>query len=190
MNPAHRFTMLGRQQLSLQEGIQLLGQIQRELGSHATAARAWGSVALMAQASLVPLNIIVNSLPLSPAKTAFDLFTHVLRACTTGDAAWRGDGRGATVPWAFEAAKRAIEHELKKKGAADLVPGAGILLGLAEDSMALVESAQAVSEGSSEMRRLARQMQQRIDAMRRKLTALGTERAQAADLLLLRQRTA
>ncbi len=190
MNPAHRFALLGQQQLTLQEGIEMLEQIQRELGRDIASAGSWGFVAVMSQACAVPLNIIVNSLPGSPAKKAFDVFTHVLRTYATGSAAVRGDKSGTAVPWAFEAVKRAIEHQLKKSGGADMIPGVGILLGLAEDGMALVEAAQKVNEGSSEMRGLAGQMQQRIDAARRRLNAVGVERARALDAVLLRQRTA
>jgi hypothetical protein len=190
MNPAHRFAQLGRQQLSMQEGIEMLQQIQRELGQDTAAADAWGFVAVMAQACAVPANIIVNSLPGSPAKKALDVFNHALRLYATSSAAQRRDWKGAGLPWAFEAVKQAVQHEMTKAGAKDLVPGVSILLGLAEDGLALIEAGQMVSDGSAEMRGLARRMQQRIADAQRRLMALGLERARAHDALQVWTRTA
>lgn len=190
MNPAYRFQQLGHRQTTLAQGIDMLEQIQRELGQDRATADAWGLVTLLSQACAVPLNAIVNALPPSPAGAALDAFNDRLRAWASGAALAHGEVGDASLPWGFEMVRYYAQKELSKKGAAHLVPGAKILLGLAEDGWALFGIAQTVSAGQAEMRSLASQMQRRIDLARRQWLELGIERARLLDEALLMQRTA
>lgn len=186
MNPAHRFAMLGRQQLTLQEGIAMLEQIERELAADIASARAWGLTAVLSNVSLVPLNIIVNSFQLGNAQSLYQAFARTLYEHTAASGT-RGEGHLMTV---LAALRAAVVQELIRKGLTSQVPGANILFGLAEDSVAMMQAVQTVHAGSRELRHHGEAMRQRIERTRRQLLALGIERARVHDALQIWNRTA
>src|SRR3954454_16434092 len=78
MNLMQKFEALGRKQLALQEGIQLLQDAQFDLRKARGAADAWGITAVMANVTLVPLNCIVNAFELKAANSAYQAMVHAL----------------------------------------------------------------------------------------------------------------
>lgn len=186
MNPAHRFAMLGRQQLSLQEGIALLEQIQRELAADTASARAWGLTAVLANVALVPLNIIVNSFQLGTAASLYQAFARALYKEVAASGT-RADGHLMT---ALAALKAAVEQELRRKGLAAQVPGANILIGLAQDSLAMLKAMQQVQAGEADMHRQAAALRLRLQRARQQWQALGIERARVHEALQTWNRTA
>jgi hypothetical protein len=186
VNPAHRFALLGRQQLSLQEGIAMLEQIQRELEADRASAKAWALTAILANVTLVPLNVIVNSFQLGTAASLYQAFARTLyqKVAASGT---RGDGHVMT---ALAALKTVVAQELQRKGLASQVPGANILIGLAEDSVALLQAVQTVQAGNSEMAQQAEALRQNLARARRQWAALGIERARAHDAMEVWNRTA
>ena len=190
MDPATRFWQIGQRQLALQEGLDLLRQAELELLRDMAGADRWAFVALAAHACQVPLNVVVGGLQLGALRPVFDGFGHALRAAVTADAARRGQWAGAALPHAFWALQQGIGQALARKGAAYAVPGANILLGLAEDSFALLQAAQDVSRGRDEMQQLRRQLQRSIHTTLRQMTVLGVERNRALERMQLRMRAA
>ena len=71
MDLVRQFEILGSKQLAIQEGMDLLRQIQQELVRNKTAADVWGFTAVMANLTIIPLNIIVNAFELKAANSAY-----------------------------------------------------------------------------------------------------------------------
>lgn len=186
MNPAQRFALLGRQQLSLQEGIALLEQIQRELAADTARAKAWGLAAVLADVTLVPLNVVVNSFQLGTAASLYQTLARTMYQQLAASGT-RADGK---LMAALAALKTAVEQELRRKGLAAQVPGANILIGLAQDSLAMMQTVQQVQAGEAELHRQAAALRQRLERARQQWRALGIERARAHDALQVWNRTA
>lgn len=186
MNLAQQFDLLGRKQLAVQEGIQMLGGIQRELAQTRASADAWGLTAVLANATLIPLNVIVNAFELKTANTAYQILVRQLYG-KFGQSGTRLDGHAKT---ALAVLRQAIVGELKRKALADQVPGVNILIGLAEDSIAAWQTAQRVQSGQQEMTALAVNLERTVLAAQRQLQRMGIERAQLLSRLQLHARTA
>ena len=76
------------------------------------------------------------------------------------------------------------------KGMTDYVPGVNIIVGLAEDSLALWKAVQMVSSGNQETKAIARQLNHKINALNRELINIGITRAQLYDRMKELSRTA
>lgn len=181
-----QFHMLGRKQLAFEEGIALMRQTQVELGHSIARAESWGMTAILSNIALVPLNCIVNAFQLKTAKSLYEVLVH------QAFARYAASGK-RTEGWqahALSLLKDAIVSELKRKGLTDYVPGVNILIGLAQDSMAALQVAEKVGEGSSELRALAVRLDLRIAAATAQMNRLGIQRAQILDRIQLYSRTA
>jgi len=174
MNFAQQFEILGRKQLVIQEGIDLLRQVQAELRRSKVSAEGWSMAAILANAALIPLNCVVNAFELKAANTAYQALVRQLYG-QFGKSGSRLDGHAKT---ALSALKQAIIEELKRKAMTDFIPGVNILVGLAEDSMALWRAVQLVTSGNREMQALVQSLDKKIDAATRELIQLGIKRAE------------
>jgi hypothetical protein len=186
MNLALQFEMLGRKQLAIQEGIDMLQQTQIDFYRARAAAKAWGLAAVMANFTLIPLNVIVNAFELKAANTAYKIFVRQLYG-TFGKSGTRLDGQAKT---ALSLLKQAIIEELKRKGMTQFVPGVSILVGFAEDSMAAWRAVQLLDSGDREMSMLASNLERMIATANRQLLQLGIERAFILDRGQVHMRTA
>lgn len=111
MNFVQQFEMLGRKQLAIQDGISLLNQIRIELSQARATADAWGTAAVIANVTLIPLNVIVNALELKAANTAYQVLVRQLYG-KFDKSGTRLYGQAKT---ALSLLKQAIIEELKRK---------------------------------------------------------------------------
>ncbi|WP_024297127.1 hypothetical protein [Methylomicrobium lacus] len=186
MNLVQQFEMLGRKQLAIQEGIDLLRQIQIDLSRARAAADAWGVAAVMSNVTLIPLNIIVNAFELKAANTAYQVLVRQLYG-KFGKSGTRLDGQAKT---ALSLLKQAITEELKRKAMTEFVPGVNILIGLAEDSMAAWQAIQLVDSGSREISIRANDLERKIVIANQQLMQLGIKRADILGRMQVYGRTA
>lgn len=186
MNYVQKFEMLGRRQLEIHEATIMLQQIQDELSSHPTFATAWGATAVLANAVIIPLNVVVNAFELRAASSAYQMLVRQLYG-KFGKSGSRVDGHAKT---ALSLLKQGIISELTRKSLTTYVPGVNIIVGLAEDSLAALQAAQLVNVGNSEIALLAASLNARISAANHQLIQLGARRAEILALMQLRERTA
>ncbi|MGM9480331.1 hypothetical protein ACS5PN_03965 [Roseateles sp. NT4] len=184
---AHQFAMLGRKQLAIQEGIALLQSAQMDLASARASASAWGIVGVMANVTLIPLNVIVNSFELKGASSLYQVVVHELYGKFAKSGTRLEDGHVKTM---LSLLKQGIVAELKRKAMTDYIPGVNILVGLAEDSYAAWQAAALVESGNREIAALAVDLDRKIRAASQQLIQLGIKRAEILDRLQIAARTA
>lgn len=185
MNFAQQFEMLGRKQLAIQEGIDLLNQIRVELSRTRASAEVWGMTAVLANVTIIPLNIIVNAFELKAANTAYQFLVRQLYG-KFGKSGTRLNGHTKV---ALSLLKQAIMEELKRKALTEFVPGVNILVGLAEDSVAAWQAIQLVESGRHEISSRARALDTKILIANHQLVALGVKRAELLSRLQTFART-
>jgi hypothetical protein len=174
VNFLRQFQTLQNKQLALQEGVALLEQARRELQQSRAVANAWGLTAVLANATLIPLNCIVNAFELKSANTAYQLLVRTLY----DKFARSGTRLEGPAKNALSMLKKAIVDELKRKALTDLVPGVNILVGLVEDSAALMQVTMVVDAGGRENASLAADIDRRLADFSRRLAQLGIEHAE------------
>jgi hypothetical protein len=186
MNFANEFRKLGEKQLGLQGAIDLLTQVQNELGQAKASADKWGMVAVMSNVTLIPLNAIINSFQLSAAKSVYQELVRKLYG-KFSQSGTRVDGHGKLL---LSVTKEAIVSELKRKGLTAHVPGVNILVGLAEDSLAAWQAIQMVESGNREMNARAAAIERQIAQARMQLQKLRIQHAELLDKADIYSRTA
>ena len=186
MDLVSQFQMLGRKQLAIQDGIDLLRNIQVDLSHARSAADAWGTIAIMANVTLIPLNVIVNAFELKGANSLYQTLVRQLY----GKFARSGTRLDGHAKAALSSLKQAIVDELKRKALTDYVPGVNILVGLAEDSLAAWQAIQLVDSGTREISARAADIERKVVAARHQLIQLGIKRADILSRLQTQTRTA
>ncbi|MBI5276012.1 MAG: hypothetical protein HY854_06075 [Burkholderiales bacterium] len=186
MNLAHQFQRLGSKQLAIQEGVQLLRQLQNELASVRATADAWGTTAIIANVTIIPLNIIVNAFELKAANGLYQSLVRQLYG-KVGKSGTRIDGSWKT---ALGLLKQVALEELKKKGMSQFVPGVNILVGLSEDSLAAWQAIQLVQTGNQEIHTQAQSIERKIAAAIGQVLEIGVRRAEILERMQVIQRTA
>ncbi|GEO04185.1 hypothetical protein AAE02nite_18490 [Adhaeribacter aerolatus] len=174
MNLMHQYNAIARKQLNIAEGINLLKQVQTDLNRTMLTANAWGFTAVIANASLIPLNVIINAFEIKKANSLYQALVRQVYD-TYSKSGTRIDGHAKT---ALSILKKVVIEELKHKGMTDMIPGVNIIVGLAEDSLAFYKAAEMVGTGNQEMKAMARNLNNKIGALTRELTQLGIKRAQ------------
>lgn len=186
MNATQQFEILGRKQLALQEGVQLMQQVRTELARNAAAADAWGTTAVLANVALIPLNVIVNAFELKGANSVYQALVRQLNG-KFGKSGTRLDGHAKT---ALALVKQVVIEELRRKAMRDMIPGVNILVGLAEDSLAALQAIQLVESGNREITTRAGAIERQLAAAIQQMLALGVRRAQLLERMQLLARTA
>ncbi|MGC3987165.1 MAG: hypothetical protein QM777_21835 [Pseudorhodoferax sp.] len=186
MNLNQQFHMLGKRQLAIEDGLQLLRHTKIELLQARSSATTWGQVAVVANAVLIPLNCILNAFELGAATTVYQkvvqlAYEHVAASGTRSEGA---------VTEALALLKKSLVAALAQKGSVQYIPGVNILAGLAQDSWALWQSASDLSANSKESAQLFMKLERTIDEAMRQLQQLGVQRAQVLDKMVTLQRTA
>ncbi|GAB5534385.1 MAG: hypothetical protein Rubg2KO_06340 [Rubricoccaceae bacterium] len=185
-NIHHQFDQLGRRQLAIADGLMLLRETQAELARTQGTAAWWGHVAILANAVLVPLNVIVNAFEL---KTANSLYKTVVKAVYDEFAA-SGSRTSGGIQHALKLLKSAIVNELSRKAMTDQIPVANILVGLVEDSVALWQTIDTVSSGSREIGNASHRIRRNIQKAAAEIEKLGIRRADLYNLMQQRARIA
>jgi hypothetical protein len=186
MDPLAQLQLLGRKQLAIQEGIDLLRGLQIDLSDTRSSADAWGATAVLANFTLIPLNVVINAFELKGAGSLYQrLVLHVYQNCAQSGT--RLDGIEKVI---LSSLKKAIVDELRRKSLSDFVPGVNILIGLVEDSRAAWRSVKLVESGRHEISSRAADINRRIDVANRQLVQLGIKRANLFGRLQVHARTA
>jgi hypothetical protein len=186
MNAMQQFDMLAMKSLAVQEGIDLLRQEQANLIRARSAANAWGTVSVMANLTLIPLNVIVNAFQL---KAANSLYQHLVRQLygKVASSSTRIDGSSKL---ALSLVKQAVTEELRRKALTAYVPGVNILVGLAEDSLAAWQAVQVTTAGSAETAAMLARLERTIAVANQQLVQIGIRLAGELERGQLRTRTA
>lgn len=185
-NLAKQFSILGHRQLAISEGVDLLRQAQLDLSRARASANTWGTIAVMANVTLIPLNCIVNGLELKAANTAYQVVVRQLydKFAKSGT---RAEGYAKT---GRSLLKQAIVQELTRKAMKDMIPGVNILVGLAEYSLAAWQAIQQVEAGNREITAQAARLQATISVATSQLLQIGIKRAEILARMQLTARTA
>ena len=181
---------LRRRQVAYSEGLHMLRLTRSELVRTIDGANGWGLSAVLSNAALVQLNIIINAfVPGAPTSLFQSVSKYVYEQ--TAKSGTRGETKEAkqAIKWAGEIGKIATEYA-KKRGMANMVPGIGILTGLAQDSIALFDVAKIVSEGQREMNQGLRSLDAKITETLKIIETIGIERALVHDAAKQLGRTA
>jgi hypothetical protein len=184
MNPFQKFEQLGRKQLILQEGIQMMKQAQLEFQRDSTTANNWGMLDVLSSMTLIPANCIINAFSLGAAKNIYQELVRNVYA-QVSKSGTRIDEKMIRI--ALGALKKVVVDDLKKKGLTQYVPGANILIGLAEDSWAAWEATQRYTKG---LNATASMINRNINTAINQLLQLGIQREQLHQQMQVFKRTA
>jgi hypothetical protein len=186
MNLYQQFELLGRKQLAIEEGITLLRQARADLQLSKASADRWGAIAISANVLLVPLNCIISAFELKGCKNLYEMLVRELYKRYSQS----GTRLSGTAKPLLAALKQGIIQELKRKALTEYVPGVNILVGLAEDSIAVWQTQQMVTQGESEMARLTLDLDRKISAALWQLQDIGRRSAAIIDRMEQLSRTA
>lgn len=149
-----------------------LGQFER----YRMLADINGMIAVAAQTVLVPANMIVNASPgAGKVRTLGRRLGEVLydKFAASGT---RVESEPAQV---LGQIKNAVLDELGRKGATEWLPAVRTLAGLAEDSLALIETLQMVSDGAPQSQSTRHTLDAQLARVRAKIAQLKAERTEA-----------
>lgn len=171
-NLSQIFQKLSQRQKAVREGMMAMQAARIELKKDMAAGQMWGTLAVLANAAMLPLNIVINAFDAKAAvsiykKVVEQLYAKLSKSGTRIDNRLAKEGLGLI--------KKAVVEELTRKGLTRYVPGVNIIVGMAEDSVAFMETATMVSTGDREMRRLLDQIDAKIAAAQREFGNIGVE---------------
>ncbi len=190
MNDLHQFQILMRKELAIKDGIELIEQVEKELAQATHSANVWGMIAVIARAIMIPANVIVNAGQVGVAKTSLQALGQAVAEIAYKRHGASGKGVEGFAKPALATLKRVVVAELKTKGLAHYVPGANIIIGLSEDSLALMSAMRTATNGSAEIRAVSQKQQILLARMRRELVALGIQANQHLGRIQMVGRTA
>lgn len=165
----------------------MLKDAQQDLIRARNSAEAWGVVAVMANVTLIPLNCIVNAFG---AGTANSVYQTVVRSVYDKFSKSGTRLQSDKVKTTLSLLKTAVAAELKRKGLASQIPGANILIGLAEDSYAAFETLQTVQTGSRDIAAQEAALLRQIKRLETELRKFGIQEAGLLDQAGVVNRTA
>lgn len=181
---------LRRRQVAYQEGIHLLRMTRAELIKDISTADNWALAAVMSNAVLVPVNIIVNTfLPFTPVSKFQKIVQFVYDQTAASGTRAQSESSKDVMDELGKLGKETTDY-LTKNALGEYAPGVRILVGLAQDSIALMEVAKQTSDGQSEMRKQLHAIDRKIGAFFTIMGQLGIERALLHDKVSTIRRTA
>lgn len=172
MSLMQEFDKLGQKQLATQDAVKLLEQIRKDLLKSKASAEFWGKIAMFCNAILIPLNAIINFFPVTVPKSIYQRLAHALH----DKFASGRSGLDGTIKAILGELKEAIVGELKRKGLTHFIPGLNILVGLVEDSLALMKVALSYKKGDSNMTVAIAKLDKNLGAQINELRKLGLRR--------------
>lgn len=185
-NLATTFHKLSQKQLAVSAGVAAMREARVALQQDMNSARFWGNAAVFANAALLPLNVMVNAFEVKGAVTLYQTVVKELYGQFAKSGTRIEGGRAKT---GLSLLKKATVETLKSQGLSKYVPGVNILVGFAEDSVALFETMSKVQEGSAEMRQLLRQLDAKLTEANRAYLNIGIEMNRLLTELQRRART-
>ena len=186
-NLAVTFQKLSQKQLAVSSGVAAMREARVALQQDMAAGRFWGNVAVFANAALLPLNVLINAFEM---KAAVSLYQAVVKELY-GQFARSGTRiEGGKAKTGLSLLKKAANEALKAQGLGKWLPGVNIIVGFAEDSIALFETASMVQEGSAEMRGLLRRLDAKLGEANRAYLDIGIEMDRLLTEMQRRARTA
>jgi hypothetical protein len=133
-----------------------------------------GMIAVAAQTVLVPANMIINA---SPGAGKARTLAHRLGKLLYDKFAASGTRVESEPAQILGQIKNAVLDELRRKGATEWLPAVRTLAGLAEDSLALIETLQMVSEGNAQSEGTRHVLEAQVAKVRAKIMQLQSQRA-------------
>ncbi|GEM_PF-2430660 len=186
MDQWQRYQILIRKKVAVREGIEMARQNLAEFERNQATANVFGTIALAAQATILPLNIIINAFPAAgKAKSVYERFARGIYE-QFGASGTRVEGNTADL---LGELKRVLEAELTRKKMHDMVPVVKIFTGLAEDGMALMQTAQMIERESAGMPQLRNQLETQVRKFRLDLARLGQQQIQLLEQAKTRAHT-
>ncbi len=172
------FRVLGQKQYAIQDGLSLLQEVRSEMQRNRAKANLWGNLAVVANLVILPLNIVINAFQAKQATSAFRRVVQIM-----AEEAYKNHGASGTrlegnIKPALEILKTTLVQYLTSRRLIEYIPGVNMIVGMAEDSIALYQVANEVDRGGSEMKLLERRLDRQIQAATRELVNLGVRRAQ------------
>lgn len=180
-----KLDILNGKSFAVQEGIEMLKQTQTELIAAKGGMEFWNNIEVSMNTMLIPLNIIVNAFDLKGVNGLYRTLVSTVYS-KMAKSGTRVDGRSAQ---ALSILKKGLVEGLKKK-APDYIPGVNILVGLAEDTLALYQSIERGKAGQQEARSIEFAIKQKMKQAQEQLIKLGIDRAQIYEAGSRAQRTA
>jgi hypothetical protein len=178
----HQFQTLGQKQIAIQEGIDMLSQIQSAQSQDRALASLWGNIAVMANVIIIPLNVVINACELKKASIIYQKIVQIVVKTVYDKYAKSGTRSTGPVKDLLSNLKKLVAEELKARAMVDYIPAVNIIVGLAEDSWAAIQTAQMVEGGKSEMALQAINLQKRINDAKQQLIQIGIKRAEFLDV--------
>lgn len=174
MSLIQQYQLLAKKQMGIQEGIEHMKQVQIDLNREIMYANIWGLTAIAANATLIPVNIIVNGVGLKEANSLYQAFVRHLYVESAGSGTRSEDSWAKAI---LGKIKEFVIKDLSQKGLKNYIPGVSVLFGLAQDTLVLWQTLQTVGSGTREMNLIARDLNLKIAASNREFMRLGIERA-------------
>ena len=134
-NLKKRLDIVNNKAYAIEEGLQLLEDALNDLKSSKKGMEFWNNVDVISNTLLVPLNCIINAFELKAANTLYKTVVKTLYAKFSKSGS-RVEGHAGK---ALGTLKTALVEAMKTK-APEFVPGVNIIVGLAEDSLALYQA--------------------------------------------------
>lgn len=180
------FHKMSQRQLVAGAGLEAMRDARNQLQKDIASGKMWGGVAIVANALILPLNIIVNAFEV---KTATSLYQAIVKEAYAKFSKSGTRIDSTTIKTTLNLLKKATVDTLTSRGLKQYIPGVNILVGVAEDGFALYQVASHVQEGSNEMRQLMRQMDVKIQTALREYLKIGIEMDRLLTELSIRART-
>lgn len=171
-NLSQIFSKLSQKQKAIADGLSVMRDARAQLKQDIASGQSWGTLAVLANAAMLPLNIIINAFDAKVAVSIYQVVVKELYA-KLAKSGTRIDNRAAKESLGL--IKKAVVEELKRKGLVRHIPGVNIIVGMAEDSFAFMEVASAVTQGNREMSQMLRQLDMKIEAAMREFVNMGVE---------------
>lgn len=186
-NLSATFQRLAQKQMAVSAGVAAMREARKALETDMQQARFWGNIAVFANAAMLPLNLMINAFQAKAAVSAYQVVVKELYA-QLGKSGTRMES--GAIKTSLSVIKKATVEALKSKGLTGYVPGVNMLVGFAEDSVALFQTASTVRDGSNEMRQLMRQMETKIADAEQTFLRIGIEMDRLLTEMQRRARTA
>ncbi|MCB4805515.1 hypothetical protein QO001_005519 [Methylobacterium brachiatum] len=161
---------------AVSEGIELLKQAQTGLSISRDKMKFWNDFEVAMNTMIIPLNIIINAFELKTANGLYKLLVTEIYS-KTAKSGTRTDGHASK---ALDILKKSLLEGVKKK-APDFVPGVNIIVGLAEDTLALYQSIERGKSGQMEAQSIEAGIKRNLRKAEKELEKLNIGRAQIYD---------
>lgn len=181
-----QFLLLEKRQFAMKEHISVLHQIRKDFESSASWSRFFGMSAVILNATLIPLNAIINAFNIKAAKGLYQKIVYYLY----DEFGKSGTQNESYVTNLFAMAKSIIVSYLSKERLTDYIPGVNIILGFVEDTITLFKTVSDYNEGMQELQLIRQNLDRNLHRAIQELTNIGIKLGQIFDRAEVYTRTA